>query len=343
MNGATPDGRRHPTVHRLSLALARAACASSSPTLPASPGESCRRRRSRRPSPFRTPHRDRPRPQTSESRSSAYRSAERSRSSQQPTRSFSNGSRSSRVSHRSAISPKVMRLATTGTYRDGDGCNTMRRRRTSSWVLHARSRRRSPSPTATADLCSELRALDHESSTPVELPARAFRRAGAEAERLYDLLANTDPHRFDSLYAALPAHVRAAAVSLSPIHVAPRLHAPVEIATAPQDKYFPVDRSAGACRGLTACANHRHIAAGARNTALRRAKRRRAAQALRVLHPLVQGCNVLASATLDGGADVKRSEWRSSPDATVSISRLRQCGKRRGSKVWHGQTDRAVP
>ena len=74
---------------------------------------------------------------------------------------------------------------------------------------------------ATASLCRELRALDHESSSPVELPERAFREAGAEAERLYDLLANTDPTQFDSLYAALPAHVRAAAVSLSPIHVAP--------------------------------------------------------------------------------------------------------------------------
>ena len=57
---------------------------------------------------------------------------------------------------------------------------------------------------------------------------------------LFRLCANTDPARFDGLYDALPAHVRAAVVSLSPIHVARHLHAPVEIVTAPRDKYFPV-------------------------------------------------------------------------------------------------------
>jgi hypothetical protein len=80
MNGATPGGRSHPTVHRLGLALARAGVCVFIPELA--------------------------KPQTSASRSSEYRSAERSRSSRPPMGDFSTGSRSSPVSHRSAISPR---------------------------------------------------------------------------------------------------------------------------------------------------------------------------------------------------------------------------------------------
>jgi acetyl esterase/lipase len=138
---------------------------------------------------------------------------------------------------------KVMRLATTGTYRDG---GALQHHATPSYLRIglARSLAATLAATdATAELCRELRALDYESNAPVELPMHAFRRAGTEAALLYDLLANTDPRRFDSLYDALPAHVREAADSLSPIHVARRLLAPVEIATAPQDTYFPVAES----------------------------------------------------------------------------------------------------
>jgi hypothetical protein len=97
-----------------------------------------------------------------------------------------------------------------------------------------------------------LRALDHESRDPVQLPEHAFREAGPEAYRLYALLANTDPARFDELYDALPDHVRRAVVSLSPVHVAQGLRAPVEIATAPRDAYFPVSEA----RALAAASPH---------------------------------------------------------------------------------------
>jgi hypothetical protein len=58
-----------------------------------------------------------------------------------------------------------------------------------------------------------------------------------------ELLANRDPGRFDALYGALPADIRKTVEALSPVCSAARVLAPVEIATAPQDKYFPVAES----------------------------------------------------------------------------------------------------
>ena len=54
---------------------------------------------------------------------------------------------------------------------------------------------------------------------------------------------NRDPARFDALFAALPEHVRATVAALSPVRAAPGLRAPVEIVTAPRDRYFPVAES----------------------------------------------------------------------------------------------------
>ena len=60
---------------------------------------------------------------------------------------------------------------------------------------------------------------------------------------LFHLLSNRDPARFDELFAALPARIRSTVDDLSPLHAAPRLRVPVEIATAPRDRYFPVAES----------------------------------------------------------------------------------------------------
>ena len=60
---------------------------------------------------------------------------------------------------------------------------------------------------------------------------------------LFHLLTNREPRRFDELYAALPAQIRATVEELSPLHAAARLRAPVELATAPRDRYFPVAES----------------------------------------------------------------------------------------------------
>ena len=237
MNGATPDGRRHPTVHRLSLALARAGVCVFIPDLAGvaggelSPGTLAQS--------VAVSEAASASPETADGRVAlvgvsvggtlALLAAADARLRQ-------------RISVVACVAPfgdlaAVMRLATIGSYQDGQ------RVAAPPYLLVGLARSLGAMldvTPATASLCQELRALDHESSSPVELPERAFREAGVEAERLYDLLANADPARFDGLYDALPAHVRAAVVSLSPIHAARNLHAPVEIATAPQDKYFPL-------------------------------------------------------------------------------------------------------
>jgi pimeloyl-ACP methyl ester carboxylesterase len=72
---------------------------------------------------------------------------------------------------------------------------------------------------------------------------------------LVRLLANHDPRRFDRLYAALSPSMRAGVASLSPIHEAARLRAPVYIASAPHDKYFPLYET----RELARKAIHTHV------------------------------------------------------------------------------------
>jgi pimeloyl-ACP methyl ester carboxylesterase len=57
--------------------------------------------------------------------------------------------------------------------------------------------------------------------------------------RLVALLENRDPGRFERFFLRLPARVRRAVAGLSPIRRADRLDVPVELASAPHDKYFP--------------------------------------------------------------------------------------------------------
>lgn len=240
MNGATPDGRTHITVQRLGVAFARAGVRVVIPDLPGVAGGELS-------------------PQTlacavavaEEAAGSAGSVAGRvalvgvSIGATLALLLAADSRLQSRISVVACVAPfgdlaEVMRLATTGTYRNG---KQLGHHAAPSYlrVGLARSLAAMLAVTpATSALCRDLRALDPDSGGAIELPERAFREAGADGVRLYDLLANTDPGRFDRLYEALPAHVRSAAVSLSPVHVAQRLHAPVEIATAPQDRYFPI-------------------------------------------------------------------------------------------------------
>jgi pimeloyl-ACP methyl ester carboxylesterase len=243
MNGATPDGRRHPTVHRLSLALARAGVRVFIPDLAGVAGGEL--------SPATLAQAVAVSHAASSSRETADQRVALVGVSVGGTLALLAAADSQlrqRVSVVACVAPfgdlaNVMRLATTGTYRDGA---VVRHHAPPAYLRIGLARSLAATLAAndaTAELCRELRALDYESRVPVDLPVHAFDRAGDEAERLYDLLANSDPHRFDSLYTELPAHVREAVVSLSPIHVARRLDAPVEIATAPEDTYFPIAES----------------------------------------------------------------------------------------------------
>jgi acetyl esterase/lipase len=255
MNGATPEGRRHPTVHRLGLALGRSGVGVFVPELPGVAGGEL--------SPDTLAH--------AVAVAEAAAEAPETAAGRVAVAGVSIGGTlallaaadprlQQRISVVACVAPfgdlrQVMRLATTGTYRDG---HTFGRHATPPYLRVGLARSLAamlPAAPASEALCRALRALDSDSSVPVELPEDAFREAGSEAERLYDLLANTDPARFDDLYDSLPAQVRLAADSLSPIHVARRLHAPVEIATAPHDRYFPVAQA----RALAAASPHVRI------------------------------------------------------------------------------------
>lgn len=61
--------------------------------------------------------------------------------------------------------------------------------------------------------------------------------------RVLELLQSRDPQQFDERYEALPAQVRTAVDQLSPLSVVDRLAAPLELASAPRDRYFPLEES----------------------------------------------------------------------------------------------------
>ena len=72
-----------------------------------------------------------------------------------------------------------------------------------------------------------------------EVLARSLAACGG-AEQAAELLANGDPARYDELHACLPPETRAALAQLSPLRVAGRVDAPLELAAAPDDCYFPL-------------------------------------------------------------------------------------------------------
>lgn len=71
---------------------------------------------------------------------------------------------------------------------------------------------------------------------------------GPDGKALVRLLLNRDPRRFGDLYGALPARLRSGVRRLSPLLRAGRVRAHVELASAPVDKYFPLDESAALVR-----------------------------------------------------------------------------------------------
>jgi hypothetical protein len=136
-----------------------------------------------------------------------------------------------------------MLLATTGSYAFADGVRPYPVPPYLAVGL-ARSLAAMLSPTpATAALCEELRGIDPSAVDAVEFREAAFHAAGAEALAVFELLSNRDPNCFGDLYAALPEHIRSTVADLSPLQHAASLRAPVEIATAPRDRYFPVAES----------------------------------------------------------------------------------------------------
>jgi pimeloyl-ACP methyl ester carboxylesterase len=95
-------------------------------------------------------------------------------------------------------------------------------------------------------LSGELASIDREDPDPLHgLRSRRTEDLGPGAASVVRLLANEDPERFEDLYGELPEAVRADLRELSPLAGKGRIDARVELATGPQDRYFPASESYG--------------------------------------------------------------------------------------------------
>ena len=151
---------------------------------------------------------------------------------------------------------EVTRIATTRTYRDG---GEPRRYETPDYLRLVAARSLAAMISSEEDrraLLAMLPDSEHysppEEETPDPLAALpAFRVVfgddlGPEASAALDLLVNEDPERFDRLYDRLEPRMREESRALSPVYASP--DAPVELISAPRDRYFPVPQM----RDLTA-------------------------------------------------------------------------------------------
>jgi pimeloyl-ACP methyl ester carboxylesterase len=138
----------------------------------------------------------------------------------------------------------VVRLATTGYHSAVGG---LRRYETEPFVtlVAARSLVAGLPPGRDREqLRAELQRVDDEDDDPLAvLREPRVAALGQRVATIVRLMLNNDPRRFDRLYARLPAGARADLERLSPLSKARALRAPVEIASAPHDKYFPVSES----------------------------------------------------------------------------------------------------
>ena len=93
-------------------------------------------------------------------------------------------------------------------------------------------------------LRAELEEVDRLDPDPLAgLRDRPTEDLSPEARSVVELLANTDPERFDELYAALSPEIRAGMEELSPLDGDEWISAPVELASGDRDKYFPISES----------------------------------------------------------------------------------------------------
>lgn len=143
----------------------------------------------------------------------------------------------------------AVRLATTGTYSNGWESVPYRSRPYLTLIM-ARSL---ADRLAGADRETFLAALPsieeyHPPEDEAPDPLGALRRRPkedftAEARPLIELLTNRDPERFDRLYERLSVEMREDLERLSPVAGGRGVYVPVELATGPDDEYFPAFES----------------------------------------------------------------------------------------------------
>ena len=138
----------------------------------------------------------------------------------------------------------VLNIATTGHYRDGEKYGPYEADPFLSYVI-AKSMLAALPPGEDRDaLRAELEEIDRLDQDPLAgLRARPTGDLSPEARSVVKLLANEDPERFDGLYEALPSEIRERMERLSPLAGDEQITAPVELASGPEDKYFPVSES----------------------------------------------------------------------------------------------------
>jgi len=151
-----------------------------------------------------------------------------------------------RVSVVAGIAPytdirNVLSLGTTGSYRVGGEIRRFTPDPYLSLVTARSLIRALPAGGDRDALLGTLEPLDEYESDPLgRVLAGRPDQLGRRAEEVLDLLANRDPARFDALYAALPTEVRLRMEGLSPVGVKGEIRAPIELATGPRDKFFPL-------------------------------------------------------------------------------------------------------
>jgi len=239
-NGATPEGRHHPAVLRLARGFARAGFVVYVPELPGlRVGEVA--------------------PESLEATIGVARAAADaarggrvglvgvSTGGSLALRAAQDPALHGRVSGVSAVAPytdirNVFQLATTGTYREGEDVRAYEPAEGYLALVAARSLARLlPEGPDRERMSTALRAVSDTDPDPLAVLDRLDRQtSSADADAVITLLANRDPHRFDELWKALPTSTREGMESISPASGRRPIDAPVELVTAPRDKYFPV-------------------------------------------------------------------------------------------------------
>lgn len=155
-----------------------------------------------------------------------------------------------------AALPSVLRLATTGYYLDEGTLKPFAADPFLALVVARSLIVALPVGIDRSRLYSALAQVSPEAQEPLA-PLRTFDEASLAppGRSVLRLLTNTEPRAFESLYAGLPAALRVRLGRLSPLVGAARVDVPVELLTAPKDKYFPVSES----RALAAVLPNAHL------------------------------------------------------------------------------------